>query len=148
MEPARNALIQALESLGDIPNSTRNFLLSLAHEALKKNDDDTSAEILKFQEHLRWESRQKPENWGQNLLNALVPYLKGIQASLYILAEDGGFDFAAGYAVSDFACIKKKIIPGNTLMGEVAILQEAYFRIYPIIFTCTLVPTFQCILKS
>jgi len=131
MKPSQNALLQALENLENVSAPQRKFLLTLAREAIEKKEEGINTEVLKFQEYLRWESKQKTEDWGQNLLNALVPYLKGIQASLYVLADDGGFDFTAGYAVSDFECIKKKIIPGNTLLGEVVISQKAHFQELP-----------------
>jgi PAS domain S-box-containing protein len=78
---------------------------------------------------MRWQSGQTIESWGNKLLNALTPYVKGIQAALYLVEKtntpDGGaLQWVAGYAIP--LALRKSLAIGEGLVGQSAATRETF----------------------
>lgn len=83
------------------------------------------ASFAKFHKIMGWQEGQTLQTWTENLLQNLVPYIKGLQGILYY-AERGNkkLAFSAGYALDVLDKVKKEYLFGEGLIGQVAENQE------------------------
>ncbi len=78
---------------------------------------------------MRWQTGQTIENWGNKLLNALTPYVKGIQSALYLVEKtdppaEGELRWIAGYAIP--LSLRKSLAIGEGLVGQAAATRETF----------------------
>jgi PAS domain S-box-containing protein len=79
------------------------------------------AAFAKFGNILRWKEGETLRSWSENLLEQLVPFVGGMQGSLYYTeTERKELVYASGYAVDYEQHIKKRYRFGEGLIGQVA----------------------------
>lgn len=83
------------------------------------------ASSLRLTDVMRWKDNQTLQSWSDNLLQYLVPFVKGLQAALYY--ADSNFQHlhkAGTYAVAVNSNLPDTIIWGDGLLGQSAKSQE------------------------
>ena len=79
------------------------------------------AAFAKFGNILRWQEGETLRSWAENLLDELIPFVGGMQGSLfYTDAERKELVYASGFAVDYDQHIKKRYGFGEGLIGQVA----------------------------
>lgn len=77
--------------------------------------------FAKFGNILRWKEGETLRSWAENLLEQLVPFVSGMQGTLYYTdSERKELVYASGYAVDFEQHIKKFYRFGEGLVGQVA----------------------------
>ncbi|MEO1653263.1 MAG: SpoIIE family protein phosphatase, partial [Bacteroidota bacterium] len=87
------------------------------------------ASISHFAEVMRWKTNQNIYTWSENLLSELVPYVKGLQATLYVYDDEKELLFLTGsYAVEQDKIIDNTEVGlGEGLIGQVAKSQNPIY---------------------
>jgi len=77
--------------------------------------------FAKFGNILRWQDGETLSSWAENLLEQLVPFVGGMQGSLYYTdTERKELVYASAFAVDFEQYIKKRYYFGEGLIGQVA----------------------------
>lgn len=81
-----------------------------------------------FAQKMQWQDEQTISQWGTNLLIALVPFVKGVQATMYRTDVTGHYLlYTAGYAVYRSPAEDGPVRIGETMLGQVARSQQPFF---------------------
>jgi PAS domain S-box-containing protein len=81
--------------------------------------------LAKFGRIMRWQDGQTLQSWSENLLEQLVPFVGGLQGSLYYLnVVNKTLNFVSAFAVDFESNIRKDYPLGEGLIGQVALDQE------------------------
>lgn len=97
--------------------SDENLSVPITPEEAKFYDEA----FAKFGNILRWKEGETLRSWSENLLEQLVPFVGGMQGTLYYTeTERKELVYASGYAVDFEQNIKKRYRFGEGLMGQVA----------------------------
>ncbi len=81
--------------------------------------------LEKFAKIVHWEENQSLENWSEKILNELIPFVKGMQASFYYTKPDTEkLKFISSFAIDFTSNIPLEYAMGEGLVGQVARDQE------------------------
>ncbi len=84
--------------------------------------------LTKFTQILRWQEGQSVKSWVETLLGQLMPFVKGLQGTLYSADEEAEMvNFVGAFAIDDTQKLQFTYQYGEGLVGQVAMNQEILF---------------------
>jgi PAS domain S-box-containing protein len=99
------------------PPADENFNTPITPEEAKFYDEA----FAKFGNILRWKEGETLRSWSENLLEQLIPFVGGMQGTLfYTETERKELVYASGYAVDFEQNVKKRYRFGEGIVGQVA----------------------------
>ncbi|NJL12002.1 MAG: GAF domain-containing protein [Microscillaceae bacterium] len=73
----------------------------------------------------RWEDGQTTEAWADASLQQLIPFVGGVQATLYLAdSEARKLEFLSGFAIDYLSNLPRSFTFGEGLIGQVALNRE------------------------
>ncbi|GAB4395301.1 MAG: hypothetical protein OHK0053_01910 [Microscillaceae bacterium] len=76
----------------------------------------------------RWQEGQTAEDWADKTLQQLIPFVGGVQATLYLAdAEARKLAFLSGFAIDYLSNLPRTFVFGEGLIGQVALNREPLF---------------------
>ncbi len=84
--------------------------------------------LTKFMQIMRWQEGQSVKSWVENLLGQLVPFVKGLQGTLYNADNQAEtISLVGAFAIDDSQQLQTTYQYGEGLVGQVAMNKETLF---------------------
>jgi PAS domain S-box-containing protein len=84
--------------------------------------------LTKFMQIMRWQEGQSVKSWVENLLEQLVPFVKGLQGTLYNADNQAEtISLVGAFAIDDSQQLQTTYQYGEGLLGQVAMNREMLF---------------------